>query len=290
MASGVKIGLMFANTGPFGEREGASVLAKASEEFGVESLWTVEHVVVPVGYESSYPYAKGGKMPGPEDSSIPDPLAWLSFMAAITETVKLATGILLLPQRHPLYVAKEVATIDRLSNGRLLLGIGIGWMQEEFNALGIPFDERVGRTEESVEALSSLWSPGASDFRGKFYNWDTCHSSPKPVQPGGVPVVVGGHVKGAARRAGRLGDGFFPAKGSIDQMKEMLDEMRGEAKRVGRDASAIELTTMPDLRDHDHLRALIDLGFTRFVTGPPGYDEDGLRKGLDKLMELAASL
>lgn len=290
MASGVKIGLMFANAGPFGERESAKVLAKASEEFGVESLWTVEHVVVPVGYESAYPYAKGGKMPGPEESSIPDPLAWLSFMAAITETVKLATGILLLPQRHPLYVAKEVATIDRLSNGRLLLGIGIGWMQEEFDALGIPFDERVGRTEESVEALRSLWSPGASDFHGKFYNWNACHSNPKPHQSGGVPVVVGGHVKGAARRAGRLGDGFFPAKGSIDQMKLMLDEMRGEAKRVGRDASAIELTTMPDLRDHDHLRALIDLGFTRFVTGPPGYDEDGLRKGLDKLMGLAASL
>ena len=149
--SGIKIGLMFANTGPFAKREGAKLLASASEEFNVESLWTVENVVIPEGYTAEYPYSPSGKIPGPEDVSIPDPLSWLAFMAAITETVKLATGILLLPQRHPLYVAKELATLDQLSSGRMILGIGIGWLHEEFEALGIPFEERVGRTEESVE-------------------------------------------------------------------------------------------------------------------------------------------
>ena len=290
MGSGVKIGLMFANAGPFSQRAGAKLLAKASEEFEVESLWTVEHVVIPDGYESAYPYSSSGKIPGPEDVPIPDPLNWIGFMAALTEKVKLATGILILPQRHPLYVAKELATLDQLSNGRVMLGIGIGWLKEEFDALGIPFDQRVGRTEESVEALRSLWGSGARAFRGEYYDWDACYSSPKPVQEGGIPVVVGGHVKGAARRAGRIGDGFFPAKGSLDEMKVMIEEMRNEAEKVGRDPSAIELSTMPDMRDTDHLRALIDLGFTRFMTGPPGYDEDGLRSGLEKLAELAASL
>jgi alkanesulfonate monooxygenase SsuD/methylene tetrahydromethanopterin reductase-like flavin-dependent oxidoreductase (luciferase family) len=144
----VKIGIMFANVVLFGTSQGARALAEAADESGIESLWTVEHVVVPEGYESPYPYSSSGKMPGPETSPIPDPLAWISYVAALTNNVRLATGILILPQRNPVILAKECATIDVLSEGRLLLGVGIGWLEEEFDAIGVPVDERVDRTEE----------------------------------------------------------------------------------------------------------------------------------------------
>ena len=145
----MKFGLMFANTGPFVEPDAAVALAQAAEAAGVESIWTVEHVVVPQGYASQYPYSQDGRMPGGrEDFPIPDPLVWLSYIAAATTEIKLATGILIIPQRNPVVTAKAVATLDVLSKGRMLLGIGSGWLEEEFNALGVPFDDRGDRTDE----------------------------------------------------------------------------------------------------------------------------------------------
>src|SRR5206468_6117217 len=193
----MKFGVAFANVGPYVQPQEAAFLAKSCEEAGIESLWTVEHVAVPTGYRAQYPYSADGRMPGPEDSPIPDPLIWLAYVAAATSRIKLATGILILPQRHPIYVAKEVATLDVLSKGRALLGIGIGWMEDEFRALGIPFDERVARTEEACAALRTLWKPGAHAFKSDHYAWEALESNPKPVQPGGVPIIVGGHVLGA---------------------------------------------------------------------------------------------
>ena len=208
----MKFGVAFANVGPFVQPEEAAFLARSCEEVGIESLWTVEHVAVPTGYQAQYPYSADGRMPGSENSPIPDPLLWLAYVAAVTTKIRLATGILILPQRHPIYVAKEVATLDVLSKGRALLGIGIGWMEDEFRALGIPFEERVARTEEACAALRTLWKPGAHAFKSEHYAWEALESNPKPVQPGGVPIIVGGHVLGAARRAARVGDGFFPMK------------------------------------------------------------------------------
>ena len=136
----MKFGVGFANVGPFVQPEEAAFLARSCEEVGLESLWTVEHAAVPAGYEAEYPYSADGKMPGPEDSPIPDPLIWLAYVAGATSRLRLATGILILPQRHPIYVAKELATLDVLSGGRAILGVGIGWLEEEFRALGIPFE------------------------------------------------------------------------------------------------------------------------------------------------------
>lgn len=275
----MKYGLMFSNTGPFGRPEGCTHLAQTAEAVGIESLWTVEHVAVPVGYASKYPYSKDGKMPGPENSPIPDPLVWLGFAAAVTKTIKLATGILILPQRHPIYTAKEFATLDTLSAGRAIAGIGIGWLEEEFSALGIPFKERVGRTEECARALRQLWSHDAKPFDGEYYRWGAIESNPKPIQPGGVPIVVGGHVEGAARRAARIGDGFFPAAGDLPALFESL---RDECEKIGRNADEIELTTGGFLRSLDDVKKLEDLGVSRIVVAPPGFDPDALSKGLEK--------
>ena len=152
----MQFGIAFANVGPFIEPDAAVGFARAAEEAGFDSLWTVEHVVVPSNYESPYPYSPDGKMPGGEDSPIPDPLIWLAYVAAASERIKLATGILIVPQRNPVILAKELATLDRMSGGRLLLGIGVGWLAEEFEAIGVPFAERGARTDDYVAAMRSL--------------------------------------------------------------------------------------------------------------------------------------
>jgi probable F420-dependent oxidoreductase len=275
----MKFGLMFSNVGPFGQPEGLTHLAQTAERVGVESLWAVEHVAVPVGYESKYPYSDTGKMPGPESSPIPDPLVWLSYAAAVTTKIRLATGILILPQRHPIYTAKEFATLDQLSQGRAIAGIGIGWLEEEFQALGIPFRERAGRTEECARALRQLWSLDAKPFDGRYYHWNAIESNPKPVQPGGVPIVVGGHVEGAARRAARIGDGFFPAAGDLPALFAAL---RDECAKIGRDADEIELTAGGAVRSLDDVKRYQDLGVSRLVIGPPGFDKEAVEAGLEK--------
>lgn len=237
----MQVGVAFANTLEFAGAEGAAALGVAAEEAGFESLWTVEHVLWPEGYESTYPYSETGRMPGDHRSVIPDPLVWLTFVAARTQRLRLATGILILPQRNPAVLAKEVATLDMLSGGRTLLGIGVGWLEEEFDALGVPFSGRGRRTDEYVEVLRTLWSAGddAASHAGEFMQFAGVHSNPKP--PGGtVPIHVGGHSRKAAERAGYLGDGFFPGAGDIP---ELIDIMRQSAAEAGRDADAIEVTT-----------------------------------------------
>ena len=276
----MKFGLMYANTGRFSRPAGLTRLAQAAESAGIESLWTVEHVAVPIGYESKYPYSGDGKMPGRDNAPIPDPLVWLAYAAAVTRTIKLATGILILPQRHPIYTAKELATLDVLSEGRLIAGIGIGWLEEEFEALDIPFKQRAARTEECARALRQLWSPDSKPFEGQFYSWNAIESRPKPVQPGGVPLVVGGHVEGAARRAARVGDGFFPAAGDLPALFAAL---RDECARIGRDPDEVELTTGVPIRSVDDVKRMQDLGVSRMIIPPPTYDLDALDAGFDKL-------
>jgi probable F420-dependent oxidoreductase len=162
----VKFAIAFANIGPCSEPGRAIEFARAAEAAGFESLWTVEHVVVPADYQSTYPYDPSGRMPGPENAPMPDPLVWLSFLASATSTLRLATGILVLPQRNPVVLAKELATLDHLSGGRLLLGVGSGWLEEEFEAIGIPFAERGRRTDDALGALRALWAEEPASYEG----------------------------------------------------------------------------------------------------------------------------
>jgi probable F420-dependent oxidoreductase len=286
----MKFGLMYANAGPFAFPEMLTHLATTAERCGVESMWTIEHVVIPVGYKSTYPYDPSGKIPAPEQMPMPDPLLPLAYAAAVTKTLKLATGILILPQRHPLYVAKEVATLDVLSHGRVILGIGIGWLEEEFQALGIPFEERAGRTAEAVRALRSLWKDEAEPFRGKYFRWEKLESHPKPVQKPGVPIVVGGHTELAARRAARYGDGFFPGVADDEKLTWLLGVMRDECKKIGRNPAEIEITSGRAIPDPDNVKHLRDLGVARFMVPPPAFDPEGITQGLEKLGELIAKV
>jgi probable F420-dependent oxidoreductase len=286
----MKFGLMYANAGPFAFPELSTHLATTAERVGIESLWTVEHVVIPVGYKSTYPYDPSGKIPAPAQMPIPDPLVWLSYVAAVTKTIKLATGIVILPQRHPLYVAKEVATLDVLSHGRVIFGIGVGWLEEEFDALGIPFAERAARTSEMVRAIRSLWKDEAEPFHGTFHRWEKLESHPKPVQKPGVPIVVGGHTELAARRAARYGDGFFPGVADEEKLAGLLDIMRDECRKLGRDPATIEVTSGRAIPDADGVKRLRDLGVSRFILPPPAFDPEGITQGLERLGNLIATL
>ena len=272
----MKIGIMFANVGPWYLPDNAAAMGEAADTYGIESLWTVEHVVVPKDYQSQYPYSPSGKMPGPEESPIPDPLIWLSFMAAHTKNVRLATGILILPQRPPAVTAKEVATLDVLSNGRVTLGVGVGWLKEEFEVIGVPFEERGGRTDEAIQALRAFWTQDEPTFHGKYYDFENAKCFPHPVQAGGVPIHVGGHTKAAARRAGRLGDGFFPGTASFDDLGGLLEEMRQAAADAGRDPDKIEVSA-GGVMDIDGIKRYQDAGVHRVIIPPLAFDVEGQR-------------
>lgn len=257
----MKFGLRYCNTGPYVDPERAVELAQAAEEAGFESMWTVEHTVVPAGYGSAYPYSPSGKMAGGDDAiPLPDPLIWMAYVAAATKRIKLGTAILILPQHNPVVVAKQVATLDHLSSGRTLLGIGAGWLKEEFEALGVPFETRGRRTDEYIKVLRELWSAEKPTFQGEFVRFKDAYCRPQPVNKH-VPIIVGGHSEAAARRAGRLGDGFFPARGAP---AELFDLARRSAEEAGRDPNALEMTaSLPE--DLAQIPSLIQLGVKRLL-------------------------
>jgi probable F420-dependent oxidoreductase len=237
----VKFGLHFANL-TFPDPAAAHRVARAAEAAGFESLITVEHVVWPTRYASRYPYAPDGRLPGGPGTPLPDPLIWMAHVAAATTRLRLITGVLVVPQRNPLVLAKQVATLDHLSGGRVSLGIGVGWLREEFDALGVPFERRGARTDEYVAAMRALWAGDDASFRGTFVGFEGMSCNPKPVH-GAVPILVGGHSEQAARRAGRLGDGFFPATGMAGPVEPLIALMRRAATEAGRDPASIEVTT-----------------------------------------------
>lgn len=288
----MKFGITYSNVGPFLQPENLENLARTADEVGIESIFTVEHLVIPRGYKSIFPYSDTGKMPlNNEAIPIQDPVLPLVYAASFTKKLRLVTGVLLLPQRHPFYVAKQMATLDVLSRGRAILGVGIGWLKEEFDALGIPFRERAGRTEEAILAIRSLWSEEPSSFNGKFFRWNEVYCKPKPVQSSGVPIIIGGQVEAAARRAARLGDGFYAHHGGHDlqEIKSLIAAIRDECGKIGRNPEDIELTVgagstavrePPATQSLDKIRRYEDLGVSRIVLSPPAYDSEGVRRGL----------
>ncbi len=257
----MKFGLRYCNTGRYVDPAKAVELVQAAEAAGFESAWTVEHTVVPAGYASAYPYSADGRMAGGAEAlSLPDPLIWLAYVAAATRRIKLATGILILPQHNPVVIAKQVATLDHLSSGRMLLGIGVGWLKEEFDVLGASFDERGERTDEYVRVLRALWQQERPSFHGETVNFDGAYCRPQPVN-GTVPVIIGGHSTAAARRAGRLGDGFFPARGTPEAL---INLARRTATDCERDPHALEITlSVP--ASLDEIPRLAALGVSRVL-------------------------
>ncbi len=239
----MKFGLAFASsigTDP----ESALAISTIAEEVGFESVWGGEHVIFPSHIESRYPYSEDGKVPATPETPIPDPLIWLAYVAAAAPTLRLGTCILILPQRNPLVLAKELATLDHLSGGRLELGIGVGWLREEFDALGVPWEQRGKRNDEYVEALRTIWSGSHVEYHGDFVDFEPLTCTPRPAQGPDIPILVGGDTPVAIRRAVRLADGYFPGEGDTDRLAGLIGALRSECEKHGRDPDTIEINAM----------------------------------------------
>jgi probable F420-dependent oxidoreductase len=238
----VKFGLAFASSIAI-EHDSALDICRTAEEAGFESVWGGEHVILPTSIESSYPYTADGKIPAEPDTPIPDPLIWLAFAAAAAPTLRLGTCILIVPQRNPLILAKELATLDRLSGGRVELGLGVGWMREEFDALGVPWERRGARNDEYIAAMRALWSGPHAEFHGEFVDFPPVTCSPRPVQES-IPILVGGDTDAAISRAVRIADGYFPGEGDTERLVALLARLHAAAESAGRDPESIEINAM----------------------------------------------
>jgi probable F420-dependent oxidoreductase len=219
-------------------------VASEAEARGIGTIWVGEHVVLFTEYASEYPYAADGRIPAPSGSGLLDPMVTLSYLAARTSTVRLGTAMLLLPQRNPVYVAKEVSSLDWLSGGRVDLGIGVGWLKEEFDVLNVPWERRGARTDEYLDVLRTLWCDETSSYDGEIYTLPTCEMFPKPIQQP-PPVHIGGETKAALRRAARVGQGWHTFNRSPEELASGLRELDVELEAVGRSRSDLRITVCP---------------------------------------------
>jgi probable F420-dependent oxidoreductase len=285
----VKFGLAYANTIPFTDPAPATDLVVAAEEVGFESVWTVEHVIWPHEYDSVYPYHPSGKMPGTPEVPIPDPLIWLTWVAAGTSRIRLGTGVMILPLRNPLVLAKELATLDHLSGGRMELGIGAGWLEEEFDAVGVPFAGRGRRVDEMIDAMRALWRDGSASFSGERFAFDDVALNPKPAGRR-IPIVVGGQSNAAIRRAVARGDGFYPGPDSIDELDRILSELRAACLEAGRDPADIEISAAYPGRFLDDPTTAIDvmagLGVDRVMVPAYPIAKAGIDRGMQVMAEI----
>jgi probable F420-dependent oxidoreductase len=275
----MKFGLAFAASMGV-EGPAALEICRRAEAAGFESVWGGEHVVLPTRMTSKYPYTADGKIPAEPDTPIPDPLIWLAFAAAAAPTLRLGTCILIVPQRNPVVLAKELATLDRLSGGRVELGLGVGWLREEFEALGVPWERRGERNDEYIAAMRALWSGPHAEFHGKFVDFAPVTCSPRPVQRS-IPILVGGDSDAAIARAVRIADGYFPGEGDAVRLRALIARLREAEKRAGREPGRIQINAMFGAQMADPVAGahqLAELGVARamlpafFFAGPGGLD------------------
>lgn len=263
----MKFGIVPINLGEFTDPEVLTAFVQKAEALGYESVWTAEHVIIPKTYESVYPYSPSGKLAFKADASIVDPLVALTFIASATTRLRLGTGVNILPQMNPLYLAKWASSIDHLSRGRLMLGLGIGWLQEEFAALGVTFEKRGRRSDEYLEALKAVWTGEEVNYQGEFVNWQGFMMRPKPAQVGGVPLVIGGVSKPAIRRTVQYGNGWYVIGKDLDEYRTHMQALTEECARQGRDQNELEITAYWDYHNQglDSLAVYEELGVHRLL-------------------------
>src|SRR3954451_1035807 len=261
----MKIALFSTNTGVCSTREGLARVAPLAEELGFESLWAGEHMVLPSPRVPPSPMEPGDAML--------DPVATLTFIAALTERVRLGTGVLLLPQRNPVALAKELATLDVLSNGRTEIGIGVGYLEPEMSAVGVPMEDRGRRAEEYLGAMRALWNDAEPAYDGKYVSFKRVDAHPRPIQKGGPRIVMGGHTAPAYRRAVTLAHGWYGFALDREGTATSLDGLKAAAERYERpaDLGPLEISITPRGRvQPEDLAAWAELGVHRLVLLPSG--------------------
>lgn len=262
-------------------------LGPALEERGFESVWVAEHVVLFDEYASQYPYAENGRFPGGGDTGLLEPLTALAYLAATTDTIRLGTGICLVPQRNPVYTAKQVVDVDVLSGGRVDFGVGIGWLREEFEALAMPFERRGERTREHLEVMKTLWCDDPSSYDGELYQLPECRMYPKPVQQPHPPIHFGGETDAAFRRVADMGQGWYGFNRLPDEVPGALARLEEVLAERGRSLSDITISVSPYFKGVDAaaLERYAELGVDRVIVVVFAVDRDGLLSTLDHFVK-----
>ncbi|HUA34023.1 MAG TPA: LLM class F420-dependent oxidoreductase [Candidatus Binataceae bacterium] len=267
----MKFGLFGINNGACAFPKTAAAVARAAEAAGFESLWTGEHVILPDPQVAPSPVAP--------DYPMLDPAVSLAFIAAHTTKVKLGTGIIILPQRNPVVLAKELASTDTLSGGRLIFGIGIGYLKPEFEAIGAPFDHKGPRTEEFLAAMIALWTMEKPEFHGKWVNFKGVNAMPRPASKPHPEIVFGGHTADAYSRAARLAKGWYGFALDVDGAKKCIDGVREACAKAGRNFADVEISVTPRVPiDRDTAKRFADLGVHRLILLQRAQDEAGILK------------
>lgn len=294
----MQTGFIAVGIGLMADPEVMSLAAETAEQAGFHSIWAPEHIVLLDQYASKYPYSPDGKFPSPTmQVEILDPFAALTFIAAQTKTIRVGTGICLVPERNPLTTAKEVATLDKLSGGRFDFGVGVGWLEEEFTALGVPWARRAARTREYLQVMKKLWTEEETSFEGEFCSFPSIRSYPKPVQKPHPPIIFGGESEPALKRVGEVGDGWFGMNVSVDEAPAKIGRIKDYARAAGRDPDALQFAISPGMGTpltRDDIKRAQDAGVGQLIVGLFPADrravKDDIARLAEQVVEPAASL
>lgn len=287
----MKVGITCGGIGPYASGAFIRTSARAAERAGFAHYWMPDHVVQFGAYPSStYPYAKGSGQELPSQSAdaplqfsddtyanveprnpLVDPVIGMAWAAAATTTLEVGTNILVLPQRNPVVLAKELATLDSFAQGRVVLGVGVGWAKEEFDATGADFSDRGKRTDEAIAAMRALWNQDVSSFAGTFSRFADAYCYPKPARPGGVPVLIGGESKAAIRRVAQLGNGWLPYNLPVGQAANLITELKTMTRSADRDPGKLRIIKIVYSNARlDDLKRYRDAGVTEFNVASSG--------------------
>lgn len=259
-------------------------MAKTAEDLGFESIWYAEHPAVPVKSDSPFP-ATGGEIPWTY-SHFTDPYIALARASGATSTIKLGTGITLVPERNPLLLAKEIATLDRFSGGRFLFGIGTGWLREETEIFGGDFEHRWTQTREALEVMKELWTKDEAEYHGKYFNFPPVKCYPKPAQEPHPPIIIGGMARNVLRRIVSHADGWLPNRVTPAEVEDSRKRLDAMAEEVGRDPKSITISVYGQPADGDLVRSYLNAGADRVVVRPDHVvNEYEMGKQLERMAE-----
>ena len=259
-------------------------MAQTAENLGFESLWYAEHPAVPVSSDSPFP-ATGGEIPWTY-SHFTDPYIALARASGATSRIKLGTGITLVPERNPLLLAKEIASLDRFSGGRFLFGIGTGWLREETEIFGGDFEHRWTQTREALEVMKELWTKDEAEYHGKYYNFPPVKSYPKPAQEPHPPIIIGGLARNVLRRIVAVGDGWLPNRVTPAEVEDSRKRLDAMAEEAGRDPKSITISVYGQPADHDLVQSYLNAGADRVVVRPEHVANDyEMGKQLERMAE-----
>jgi len=304
----MEFGCVFPNRGPMATPANLGRVAEKAEVLSYDTVWFSDHIVIPTEVKSFYPYDPSGKMPFNPSEPYWEPLTVIGYVAGRTSRLRLGTSVLILPYRNPIVTAKMLATLDVLSNGRITLGAGVGWMEEEFKAIGLDtYSRRGAYSDECIRIYRELWTKDNPSFQGEFHQFSDIRCEPRPVQPGGLPIWIGGHTPQAIRRVARLGDGWQPlvqrppADLPPAEMQEKIAQLRAFAQQAGRDPQRITLAMGSSIQFTDGaatgprslftgtpaqivetLRRYQELGIQNFRCDFPSLSIDGLLRAMER--------